>query len=335
MMRMPVIAPAPAVAGITMRGKHLMLVTPHPDDESVAIGGLIQDAVRQGAHITVLQVTDGDNNPWPQRWLERRWRIRPRDRVRWGARRADEAYEALRRLGLPAASLQRLAWPDLGVGARLLGGGVCAIDAFAGVVQRESPDIIVLPDLHDRHPDHAACHVLVRLALARRSIRPECLTYRVHGRGMPSGERLEIALDAGMQETKRQAILAHRTQVALARRRLLAKAGAAEPLWRLSPPEYTSSATLPVALSLPWNPRAVQRPWLRLVLAHPDGAAAWPWRQAPIRRVGTAWGVRLPREVRRRPVFVRLESSVTTPWIFDHWGWHDLTAMPSTGQAGE
>ncbi|MCB1569830.1 MAG: PIG-L family deacetylase, partial [Xanthomonadales bacterium] len=49
----------------------LLVVVPHPDDETLATGGLIQRALLAGAALRVVFATDGDNNPWPQRWLER------------------------------------------------------------------------------------------------------------------------------------------------------------------------------------------------------------------------------------------------------------------------
>ena len=48
-----------------------MLIAPHPDDEALACSVILQKAVRAGAAIRVVYVTDGDDNPWPQRALER------------------------------------------------------------------------------------------------------------------------------------------------------------------------------------------------------------------------------------------------------------------------
>src|SRR2546430_14900388 len=53
----------------------LMLIAPHPDDEALACSVILQRAVRAGAAIHVLYATDGDDNPWPQRVLERKWRV--------------------------------------------------------------------------------------------------------------------------------------------------------------------------------------------------------------------------------------------------------------------
>ena len=55
----------------------LLVLVPHPDDESVATGGLLQHATAVGAKALVVFFTEGDNNPWAQRALEVRWRIGP------------------------------------------------------------------------------------------------------------------------------------------------------------------------------------------------------------------------------------------------------------------
>ena len=56
-------------------GTRLLVVAPHPDDESIATGELIQQVRQVGGQVDILLLTHGDNNPWPQRWMERRFRI--------------------------------------------------------------------------------------------------------------------------------------------------------------------------------------------------------------------------------------------------------------------
>ena len=97
-----------------------MLIAPHPDDEALACSVILQQAVRAGAAIRVVYVTDGDNNPWPQRALERRWRLSASDRKRWGKLRRAEALAALRVLGIHPADVQFLALPDQGLTDLLL-----------------------------------------------------------------------------------------------------------------------------------------------------------------------------------------------------------------------
>src|SRR5260370_3555380 len=90
----------------------LLLVAPHPDDESVACAVALQRAVRAGAAIRVIYITDGDNNPWPQCVSERKWRLNTADRDRWGQTRRAEALAALRGLGVEPAAAPFICLPD-------------------------------------------------------------------------------------------------------------------------------------------------------------------------------------------------------------------------------
>ena len=62
--------------------------------------------------VRVVYVTDGDDNPWPQRVLERKWRLNAADRRRWGRLRRTEALAALRVLGVNGSATCFLALPD-------------------------------------------------------------------------------------------------------------------------------------------------------------------------------------------------------------------------------
>jgi LmbE family N-acetylglucosaminyl deacetylase len=71
-----------------------------------------------GAAICVVYITDGENNPWPQRCLSRRWRLNPRDRQRWAKLRRREALAALGVLGVSPEDARFLGWPDQGLARR-------------------------------------------------------------------------------------------------------------------------------------------------------------------------------------------------------------------------
>src|SRR5947209_16272538 len=98
----------------------LMLLAPHPDDEALACSIILQQAVRAGATIRVVYATDGDDNPWPQRVLERKWRLNATDRRRWGRLRRTEALAALRVLGVNGFAARFLGLPDQKLTAMLM-----------------------------------------------------------------------------------------------------------------------------------------------------------------------------------------------------------------------
>jgi LmbE family N-acetylglucosaminyl deacetylase len=196
----------------------LLVLAPHPDDEVLATGGLIQVARAARVPVRVLVATDGDNNPWPQRWLERRWRIGDDARRRWGARRRDEARKALARLGVADDAMHFLGWPDQGLTRRLLD-DARASDVLAEEIAGFAPTVVALPALGDRHPDHSALRVLMEVALSRHGGACRRLEYLVHG-AADRDAGFALSLDEDQRNAKRLALLAHATQLSLSRRRM-------------------------------------------------------------------------------------------------------------------
>jgi len=211
----------------------VLVVAPHPDDESIATGGLLQAAGAAGAACRVLLVTDGDNNPWPQRWQEKRWHVGPVERARWGARRRSEARAALELLGLQGDDVRCLGLPDLGLTQALMSGTPDVVALLHAQLAEFKPTRLVLPILEDRHPDHSALDVLLRLALSRNAAVPQLTAFGVHGAG-PEVDGATLALTPEQCEIKRAAIQKHTTQMLLSRKRFVAYARLQEP-FRLVP----------------------------------------------------------------------------------------------------
>jgi LmbE family N-acetylglucosaminyl deacetylase len=200
-----------------------MLIAPHPDDEALACSVILQKAVRAGAAIRVVYVTDGDDNPWPQRAVERRWRLSASDRKRWGKLRRSEALAALRVLGIDPSDAQFLALPDQGLTDLLLRDCNSALTRLIQVIDDWSPTDILVPSLCDIHPDHNAVAVMMRLIFA--DFLAEGVSqwnYFVHGRSSAFFDRAaELSPSEVETATKRDAISRHQTQIKLSRRRFL------------------------------------------------------------------------------------------------------------------
>jgi LmbE family N-acetylglucosaminyl deacetylase len=205
----------------------LLILAPHPDDESIATGGLIQIARSAGAAVRVFVLTDGDNNPWPQRWIEKRWRIDVRARTRWGARRGEEARAAMRLLGLGADDARFLGLPDLGLTDLLMSNDQPVLQALRAGIDEFKPNVLVLPALSDRHPDHSATHVLARGAIVGAASPPRLYAFAVHAVAGIFADTT-VTLTPAQRELKRAAILAHETQMRLSRRRFLRYAASNE-----------------------------------------------------------------------------------------------------------
>ena len=116
----------------------ILVVSPHPDDETLAVGGVLHDLVAAGWRVRLASVTDGEAAdpamPDP------------------GAVRRRELSVALDRLGIAeATTVHRLGLPDGRIAQResaLAAGLVPLVDGASW---------ILAPWADDGHPDHEAC----------------------------------------------------------------------------------------------------------------------------------------------------------------------------------
>lgn len=166
-------------------GTRILVLAPHPDDEILGAGGLMETAVLRGATVHVVVATDGEHGP---------------DRVGAGpglaATREIETRQAAARIGLGADALSFLgyadgslaaAWGERWTASPRDGGAEPAdaiVDALRSALDAAAPDTLVLPLTIDAHPDHAALARFALLAVLAESSRPrlpEILGYLIHG----------------------------------------------------------------------------------------------------------------------------------------------------------
>lgn len=202
-----------------------MVLAPHPDDESLGTGILLQRAVANGAAIRIVYVTDGDDNAWPQRALDRKWRLNSVDRRRWGKRRRRESLAALKELGVDATSARFLGFPDQKLTRLLLCAGDQTSARIAQFIKAWAPTDVVLPSCADTHPDHSALAILARYAIAKfvpADQAPLQWSYIVHGNQAASGRSGDQLIQTTREKIiKAQAIACHRTQMLFSRRRFM------------------------------------------------------------------------------------------------------------------
>ncbi len=97
---------------IVQRDDRLLILAPHPDDEVLGCGGIIQKAVAMGVPLRIVFFTYGDNNQWSFLLYRGHPVILPGAIRQMGLVRHDEALAAAALLGVPKDRLTFLGYPD-------------------------------------------------------------------------------------------------------------------------------------------------------------------------------------------------------------------------------
>ena len=185
----------------------LLVLAPHPDDESLGCGLLLAERWRLGHPTHVACLTDGAaSHPGSRIW--------PGPRL--AALRRDELSEAVRALGGdPARDVTWLGHPDAAL-HRLHRPGADLARDVARLVDRLGARTLLTASPEDPHCDHVAC-ADAAFAVARRRPDLRLWSYAVwsrwhgwaEGREAP-GARLDLP---ERRVAKRKAIHAHRSQM--------------------------------------------------------------------------------------------------------------------------
>src|SRR5512132_1300994 len=134
----------------------VLVLAPHPDDEAIGAGGLIQRVIARGGEVCAVFITAGESNPWPQRLAYRRWKITHEQREQWGALRCGEATTSLRTLGASSDCALFLRHPDQQIAAMARGGDQTIADELRAILRDYEPALLVTPSAQDLHADHRA-----------------------------------------------------------------------------------------------------------------------------------------------------------------------------------
>lgn len=185
----------------------IVVVAPHPDDESLGCGGLIAAACRAGQPVRLVMVSDGCGSHTASRLF-------PPAKLR--ALRERETLDATALLGLPPDAIRFLRLPDAAV-PKDGPDAEAAADTIAVVAREVAASVILVAWRHDPHCDHEAAAAIVDLVRQRLPV-IRVLAYPVWGWTLPPETeipaparllRLDVEAERGI---KRRAILAHRSQ---------------------------------------------------------------------------------------------------------------------------
>ena len=188
-------------------GRGLLVVAPHPDDESLGCGGVMAEACARGVPVRLLVLSDGAGSHPNSRAF-------PPGRLR--ALREQETLAAAAELGLPAENVRFLRLPDTRVPSR----GPEAETAAAAIAAEAAAcdaGAVLVTWRHDPHCDHEAAAALVELARPRMTGR-RILAYPVWGWALPDGTEVgpeprgcRIDMSAHLA-AKARAVACHRSQ---------------------------------------------------------------------------------------------------------------------------
>jgi LmbE family N-acetylglucosaminyl deacetylase len=186
-----------------------VVLAPHPDDESLGMGGLIALARRDRQDVSIVAVTDGSaSHP--------RSIAYPRERL--AALRRAEMDEAVRRLDVAPDRVIHLGLPDTGApkaGAAFEG----AAAVVSEIVARTGAVSLFATWRHDPHGDHEATAMLAE-EVRRRHPSTRLWAYPVWGWHLAPADEIRAPAPQGCRvdvteviAAKRDAIAAHASQM--------------------------------------------------------------------------------------------------------------------------
>jgi len=175
----------------------MVVVVPHPDDETLAAGGLIAAQRARGVNVTVVAVTDGESAYVENQGL--------------AEIRREEQTRALARLGVSRERIVRLGLPDSSVAD-------CEEALIAGIRRIVTADTkVVAPWVGDFHPDHEACARAAAVVVQDVGARLISYFFWTWHRGTVAtldGLKLgKFALSEEMMAAKRDALACHVSQL--------------------------------------------------------------------------------------------------------------------------
>lgn len=197
----PALRDAPLLVLPAVQGR-VVVVAPHPDDETLALGGTMQRLADEGWEVEVVAVTDSEAS-----------HAVPGGPPALAAVRDAERGAALRALGLGGVAVHRLGLPDTGVAGHA--DDLCA--ALVGLL--DGAAWCLATDPCDVHHDHQAVGVAAGLACAAADV--PLATYpvwtwhlRLPGDPAVGWHRLRrVPLGLGQRRRKAAAVAAFASQI--------------------------------------------------------------------------------------------------------------------------
>jgi LmbE family N-acetylglucosaminyl deacetylase len=230
---------APAIGVLDLSPKdRILILAPHPDDEVLGTGGVIQRSVAMGLPVKVVFFTYGDSNQWSFLLYRKHPVFMPGAVQKMGLIRRDEAMSASGVLGLSPGQLTFLGYPDFGTmniwfshwGSRpplrsfmtrvnavpyqgafrpgALYKGEEIVADLRAILREFKPTKIFISHPADHNGDHLSLYLYTRVALwdEKMDSRTELFPYLVHYIGWPKPKGF-VPNDQVPPETLRSSVL--------------------------------------------------------------------------------------------------------------------------------
>lgn len=203
----------PEVTGKT----RLLIIAPHPDDETVMAGGLIQRVLEKGGLVKIIYLTAGDASRFTVAYDSKKIDLDPSDFIALGETRIKEAVNASQILGVKKEDVYFLGFPDQGL-TKIFEKNYNESDgnyispttkvdhvvypetfhpseAYLGknlvgdtseVVKNFNPTIVVTGHPRDNHPDHKISYTLIEKIKTELNLNFALFSSLTHFRGYPN-----------------------------------------------------------------------------------------------------------------------------------------------------
>ena len=214
----------PETSLVISNSDRILILAPHPDDEVLGCGGIIQKAIALKRPVRIVFLTYGDSNEMSFLFYRKHPVIFPHNVKAMGRIRHEEAIKACRALGLSTNDVVFLGYPDFGM-MRLWGEHwgkgtpplrstltrvtkVCYPSAYrpgapfkaeevlkdiTSIIRDFKPTKVFVSHPGDENADHRALYLFTRVALwdLEREMKPILIPYLIHYNDWPFPKEYE------------------------------------------------------------------------------------------------------------------------------------------------
>ena len=214
-------------------GETLLILAPHPDDETLSAGGMVQQVLAHGGYVRSVVVTSGDAYVDAIEQATGRHNLKPKDFLHFGEQRLEESRKVARFFGNSFIHLDLLGYSDGSIYDMLVShwqrshperseftgvnhipyqaaedkgwaqDGHDLLTELVTIMKETKPTIVVFPDVMEDDSDHAGLGMFALLAVnewleysKKAETEPHLLAYLIHWPSWPPGSDLDKPIDA-------------------------------------------------------------------------------------------------------------------------------------------